>query len=540
VPNLTDSKGNVPSIAQNSKSENKTKNDFFIALGHHDLGHYFYGKRSKSLIRMTTFGTHQFLMLAPKHFWTTHFPSERSAIDTLAATDYLIKQSLAVGSFNVSRVRGTGVWLDVGRVVLNTGEELLVNGETRAFESMDSRFHYIQTANRLPPIHKRSLTAKEGIALQKICDSFNWRNKKDAQLVAGWLMLARVAGALPIRPHIWITGGKGTGKSTVMEMLINPCLGDSEGRLFLQGASTEAGIRQSLGVSALPIMFDEFETTDDKASARRIASVIELLRSAWSQTSGRIRKGTPSGTALEYALNFAACLSSIRVKLDNDADESRVSVLELAPHGKNSQDSWGALLKNIEMVTETFGERLFSRACEKVPDILACYSVLSQALAALTSQRYGQQIGMLLAANWMLQHDVVITKAQASVVAANFVAGEELAEGLSDEEECLNWLLTWKLQIEGHDYMLGSLIKHGEKYRHEALNMFGVKIKGELFTVSNNHSELAKHFQSTRWAKHWSKALQRLPGAVMSDNSTYGSRKFKSRGISIPIANIED
>jgi len=54
-----------------------------------------------------------------------------------------------------------------------------------------------------------------------------------------------------------ITGGSGTGKSTCLTDLIKPLVGKY---LDLQGSSTESGIRQDLKGSAVPVVFDEFET----------------------------------------------------------------------------------------------------------------------------------------------------------------------------------------------------------------------------------------------------------------------------------------
>ena len=271
---------------------------------------------------------------------------------------------------------------------------------------IDSTHIYVQTKNRINAINERPLTAVEGKQLTNACLSFKFKNLGDSFLLAGWILVSRIAGALPVRPHIWITGGMGTGKSTILEGLVTRVLGSDKSHLYLQGASTEAGIRQSIKSSSIPIIFDEFES-HDKETGARIDSIIELLRNSWSATSGKILKGSAGGVAVAYQLAFCACVASIRVGLKNDADKSRFSTLELEPHGDDPEQK-KALADALKPLNPEFGERLFARACSKIRELIASFDVISQLLAAEVSQRYGQQTGMLLAGFWILENDEAI------------------------------------------------------------------------------------------------------------------------------------
>ena len=68
-----------------------------------------------------------------------------------------------------------------------------------------------------------------------------------AHFLLGWLVLAPVCGALNWRPHIWLTGGAGTGKTTILKLFIRPLLGGVV--QSATGGTTEAGLRgdQDLG-----------------------------------------------------------------------------------------------------------------------------------------------------------------------------------------------------------------------------------------------------------------------------------------------------
>jgi adenylylsulfate kinase-like enzyme len=84
-------------------------------------------------------------------------------------------------------------------------------------------------------------------------------------LLLGWTGCALIAGALPWRPHVWVTGSSATGKSTLQKALEHLLDG---GALHTQDA-TEAALRQLLKQQTLPVLFDELEANEDNRRARR-------------------------------------------------------------------------------------------------------------------------------------------------------------------------------------------------------------------------------------------------------------------------------
>ena len=46
----------------------------------------------------------------------------------------------------------------------------------------------------------------------ELAQQFQWDVQASGMLLAGWVALAPICGALDWRPHIWLTGGAGTGK----------------------------------------------------------------------------------------------------------------------------------------------------------------------------------------------------------------------------------------------------------------------------------------------------------------------------------------
>ena len=70
----------------------------------------------------------------------------------------------------------------------------------------------------------------------------SWKRPEGGVILAAWIALAPVSGALEWRPHLWMTGPAGTGKSWLMEHVCSKLLRGLS--LYVQGATTEAGLRQ--------------------------------------------------------------------------------------------------------------------------------------------------------------------------------------------------------------------------------------------------------------------------------------------------------
>ena len=498
----------------------------FLPLGYDESVYFYYQVKSKDIVRVTSFAKHQLFELAPQEYWAERYKNEKG-VDWTSATDALVQLGRAVGPFDSNRIRGTGVWLDEGRIVINTGHSLIMDGREIGLSRAKSWYIYVQTRNRIPPMAD---PLKCGKALIDCCLALSWVDPKSGYLLAGWLAIARIAGALEIRPHIWLTGGSGTGKSTVMNNLIAPALGSTKGKIHLHGSSTEAGIRQTIKSSSLPVIFDEFETTGDLSKAR-VQNLVELLRVSWSASQGKIVKGSANGNAVEFELAFPALVSSVRVNLDNDADRSRFSVLELKPHG-NDIVRWKAVEKMMASIDQDYGDALFARGTRLVNVIRTSQKILGTALAGRVSQRYGQQVGTLLAGFWSLEHDGPISESAAMALISELDLKYEIEDSkLTDEQECLHHLLTWKLSFRKSngdllettiERILGSQTYITE-FELEGLKNFGIMLKQKMLWVSSSHAELEKIFCKTRWANQWSRSLIRLDGAKRTTMSSGGS-----------------
>ena len=511
----------------------------FLPLGFDNRVHFFYTHGSKSIIPISNYSETEILKIAPMDYWNSLYLNDNGKLNFSCIKNDLIRMIEKRGVFDKSKIRATGVWQDNKRIVVNTGMQLFFDGKESDYNTVKSVYTYIRSSHTIDWNPQRiPLAKKDSTLLIDICKLFQWEHDRSAFLLAGWIAVSRIAGALNIRPHVWLTGGSGTGKSTVMNDLVEPCLGFKSSRLFFQGGSTEAGIRQTVANNSIPIIFDEFETNDESTRLRYLA-IIELFRQSWSATGGKIAKGTSEGKAIDFDLSFAALVSSIRVMIHNDADLSRFSILELKPHNDN-EEHWKDLEQKLASIDSEFGERLFMRSVAMIETINISYQILKTVISRTVSQRVGQQVGMLLAGFFSLMSDTPITEPLAvRLVGIMELNTDDLREDRkADEFKCLEHLLSAKCPyIDEHGChqshnTIYELLKHPSEYKYKGLRNIGIGIESEFILIANQHMELKKIFQGTQWVD-WKRSLKRIQGAEMKKTTTTFGNKI-SRFYRVP------
>jgi putative DNA primase/helicase len=514
----------------------------------------FFVNRSKTIVRITASGMskNNLLTLVPDPtWWEANFPAGKSGMSIDNAVAWLVSESYRVGMFNEQLVRGRGAWMDAGRVVLHSGDYLVVDGEKVPLGGMQTRFMYEQ-ANALQFHTENPLTTAEANKLMDILELVNWERPVNAHLLAGWCVLAPVCGALQWRPHIWITGGAGTGKSWILERVVRPLLGDTG--LAVQGETTEAGLRQTLKHDAMPIVFDEADT-DGKNDNERIQKVLAIMRSASTSDGGKIIKGSAGGRAMDFNIKSCFALGSIAVQAAKAADKTRISVLAIKRilDQDEREDRWARLQEiHHRVLTAEFTARLQARTVRMLPTILENAKVFAAAAGAeLGYQRTGDQIGTLIAGAYSLYSSGAVTYEQAVEWIRKRNWDEE--RGLDeqrDEQMLLQYLLEQMIRVEGQystiERSIGELIQvaAGKKYdtvatsdASDRLSRHGFKVQDGYFVVSSTHEWVRRTLEKTAWANGHAKILARLEGAQQTVPLRFASGAV-SRGVAIPLAYV--
>lgn len=529
-----------PNLTPNSL----TKNPHFQCLGY-DHGEFYYMPRGQNQVKALRQDQHtksNLLGLAPLDWWENHFPGDRGGINLDMAQNALFRANERMKVYDIGRIRGRGAWEDDGRAVLHYGDSLMVDGQMVPLGAIDSHYCYEAAQKISFDLGNSRLPTNEAHKLFQLCDMLSWEKPINGRLLAGWCVVAPICGALSWRPHIWVTGSSGSGKSWVLENVISMALGKAS--LMVQGSSSEAGIRQKLMADAFPVIHDEAEG-EKQADRDLMQKKLELARQASSDTGALIMKGTTSGKAQEFRIRSCFCFASIGVTASQQADNSRISVLSLV---KAKDDRFEAKIKPfwVENITKEFCQGLRARSVFLLKVIRANSEVFSDAVTRLLgSKRTGDQLGALLAGSFALHSEKVLTAEEAFAWVQQQDWSEHIIqEEQTDERRCLQVIHEHIVKLDASVEMSISEIVcevadkfcNPEKRKDyiRKLRRLGILVDNETYKISNQHTYIAKILEKTPWAIGWHRILARLPGATTAPAWFFETH----RAVSLPLSYI--
>ena len=345
------------------------------------------------------------------------------------------------GGFDPSWVRGRGVYLDSKRnVVVNWGQ------------SVPEDAKYIYVCHLPLEVSSDSNQEADPHKFLTFFKLFNWEAQSAAYLLLGWVVTAVICGVLKWRPHVFISGAKNTGKTTLVGALRG--LLDSVA-IVLDGQSTEAGIRQKVGPDSRPIILDEFESDQNVG---RMKQVIKLVRSA-SSADYVIARGTPEGKALEFCIRSSFLLAAINPLTVTAADRSRIVILPLTRH--NNDKSIAARISQMVMDFEGSSGNWCNFVIEKIDPILKSIDIVNRVFPPCES-RHALNMSILLGAAWACLHDSEISEGEAEdLIEEHRALIDELADVHEEDDgiSCLNTLL----EFRAGDTMLGKTLNDLKK-----------------------------------------------------------------------------
>ena len=370
----------------------------------------------------------------------------RGHFDSQVMADLLNRASEAMPPCRRTMLRGTGTWRVGSVVVANIGDWLVRVAPDGAIDFLPSGTRLenyvwlrqspiltLQQNSRGTPILPARLRTRDGRRLRALARAWEFlppgqaaTGYSIAHVVVGWTAIAALGGALRYwRPHLWITGEHGSGKGELLTRFIGSCVA---GLLQSVGATTEAGVRQSLGLTSLPHVLDEAEV-QDPASRMRIEQHLELARGAADPSGAVVRKGGPDGHAMEFAAASMFCWASIAPPPLKNADASRIVIARLrAPPPEHDLVANRQRHERFARVVDAFATlqrryadagglaaAVYVRMLELVHEFEHAEDLFRTALAAAgAGGRAVSAFAPTLAGAWMLSHDTPPTSAQAA------------------------------------------------------------------------------------------------------------------------------
>jgi len=538
------------------------KGGYFTCLGF-DGDAYYYQPHSTGQVLRLGAGSHNstnLVRLAGLPYWESLYPGRKEGVNWTWAASSLFEQQAAVGVYEPDRIRGRGAWRDASRTVLHLGDRLVVDGAPQPITSGINTAYLYQRLSRLEgPAAVEPLTDQEAFIVSELAERFHWEVPASGLLLAGWVTLAPICGALRWRPHAWLTAAAGSGKSAILDRYVSPLLADMG--LHVQGNTSEAGLRQKLRADALPVVFDEAES-NEKRDQERMQSVLALARVASSESQAGLFKGSAGGDAMRFSIRSMFLMSSIATALKQGADRSRFAQLTLRSPNEIPKEQrmahWEALDRDLDRhISHEFARRLQARTVVLLPVILQSIKVFTRAAAEhFDSQRLGDQYGTLLAGAWSLQSSKVATEADArKLIRDNNWEPYSQATEVPDEERCIQHILQHQLRVEtgqgAYTRTMGELTEIAAKLTsygpidsnvaEEVLGRHGLRVDvaNRQLLISNTAMALAGILRDTAWGHGWGTVLSRLRGAVKTNPLRFKGLQGAQRAVAVPLATIE-
>ncbi|RWB66807.1 hypothetical protein [Mesorhizobium sp.] len=471
----------------------------------------------------------QYLLgLAESEFWRQRFPGKRGTTNFKTAGEALIKACRRAGPFNPVRIRGRGIWLENGKVIINLGQPV---DSTKylylCFEDIALDDSKLFDAQRL----------RDHLGL------YNWRSPQDAGLVFGWLAMAPICGALVWRPHAFIYGPARSGKTTihtVASIVLTPLA------ISADGQSTEAGIRQTLGPDSLPILLDEFESDQNGSTLRNI---LRLARSA-SSADTPVLKGTPEGKAMSFSLRTTFLFSAINPRGMSPADQSRISMFELLMH--NNDRKVAKRIAEDEIYFRTTGSAWCSHMIGLAHLVQPAADAIDTHLVG--DRRHRQNMSILIGAGFVALNSRIPTDEEAQALAAEYAPAIDrhaLEIERDDAQECLDHLLShvvdgyplahWLACLRDEQRRRGNDFADAER----VVASYGMRVNagGESagFYIANGAPAMEEVFRGTPWAQRaWERAIRKLDGAFAPRDPVQFKMLSKRRATGIPLFYLPD
>jgi putative DNA primase/helicase len=536
-------------------------NSHYTVLGFDGDAYYYRPHNTGQVLRLSRSAhtSTNLVAVAPLDYWKQIAGTDRGGVDWTKAAELLFTLAAAQGVYNPDRIRGRGAWWDDKRTVLHLGDRLLVNGRSHpVLRPFESGYIYQRMTELIGPGNVKPLTDNESFVMCELAERFHWEVPASGTLLAGWVTLAPICGALPWRPHAWLTAAAGSGKSAILDRYVAPLLADMG--LIVAGNTTEAGLRQTLRCDALPVVFDEAES-NEKADQIRMQNILALARVASSESHATMLKGSPGGDVTRFNIRSMFLMSSIATALKQGADRSRFAQLTLRSPTDITKEQriahWEQLDRDLDRcITDETGRRLIARTVSLIPTIRQSVRVFTRVAAEyFDSQRLGDQYGTLLAGAWSLMSSQVATDAEArDMIQQNNWEPYSQTTEIPDEQRCIRRILQHQLRVETDDKSvtrtIGELIEiamHHQADRdvtastaRNTLERHGLMVDREAaqLVVSNTAEAIATILRDTQWTHSWGTLLSRLKGATKVGPTRFKGAGTLSRAVALQISEL--
>lgn len=492
------------------------------------------------------------MTLMNKKNWNDFFVSSNGGVAWDEAINYILEEARSLPTFERHKIRKSGAWYESGEIIINNGDKLLV--DNKEIEIYKKEGYYCYEAGKVLPYDLSFPISKtQAKKIFEITSKMTFRHPASEDILVGWILLAPYCGVLNWRPHIWLTGPSGSGKSWTLDKVVMRMLGAFA--ITGNGESTPPGLRQSVANNAVPVVMDEMES-DNKKYEEYIDQNLKLLRSG---SSGRdigegatIVHGTTSGDAREWIVRTMACLASVNAVLKCGADMERFTILRFdtldIKHEKRHKKLKELEHRHEKIMNEKFINGFHARTYSIIGEVLKAVDVMNDVCSVLLqNRRRGDQIGTLMAGAYMAQNDTAPTEDEAKIFLADkgLTTLDMLTENRELEKKVIDEIFSQKVTVsDGANFSkqsIGFCLDYWFDTHKQAmepipgltqitikreLEQYGIKpviYSGKWVNIATNHPSIRKILRNTPFANNYEEMLMRLD---YCNREVFGPTKF--------------
>ncbi|UIS74669.1 DNA primase/helicase [Morganella phage Mecenats66] len=537
-----------------------SKNPYYAVLGYDESNYWFFQREKGQVLKISRseLSASAMVELAPLNFWEMNFPHSKNGFDPRAVLNRLIREANYRGIYDPRKVRGRGAWRDNGRFVFHMGDYLRVGQQAHDLFSIKTDYIYSKARSLPDTRNHEPITYQEGREILETAKLIRWSQPGSALLICGWAMLAPVCGMLSWRPHVWITGKAGSGKSHTQSRFVGSLLRGIA--LNVLGSSSEPGIRQEIRSDAIPVLVDEMEPNNE-SDRKRVEGILTMIRQSSSETMASVLKGTTGGRSMSFMIRSMFCLASINTQLNKKSDIDRLTKLYVKNDDEAGEDpeNWDQLNEVFHRM-ETDKElphRFLARAVGMIPVIDETVTNFTAAAAEFFgSQRYGDQFGTMLAGTWCLCNDHAGTKQDAEDMLNAYDWREHTEDADDDDaERALEAILGSELAVYSgvkstiYELICDTLETARGSFRRTAdiqaeaqqvLARYGIRVdeRGDRLLFGVGVSNLHKLVEKFSFGTDLRGQLNRIHGATKYGNAQLRFNGVKSYVVAIPLSPI--
>jgi energy-coupling factor transporter ATP-binding protein EcfA2 len=442
-------KENVKASTPTFKEESFDMDECFVCLGYNETLNYVWSNFKNCLFA-----------ISPKDFnknvLTNCFGSEfifnnysetkvgrngelQSFTDYGALSNDIVNGCQKAGVYTQDKQKGKGVWLA-------SNGEIVVNSDTVFHTSKTNSLNLSRIQKDATYIYKGSLginkdspeaTKKDLELVKELINTFKFSNKPtEVNLMLGFIGQCFTSGVWNWLAHAYLFGEAGSGKTTLLNSLKH-LLGNNG--MYFDGGSSEAGVRQKIGINTCACLIDETEP-----ERGRVENHLAMFRGASSGTT--IVRGTTDQTGTEFTLKFTGLLAGVIPVELRQADKGRFiqfKLLRLSEEDNKNLSSDIKLLMNDQERLSLLGKKVQMFIINNYDKINKARKEFRDLIILKSDARLADTYSTIIALSYVLQ--MLDTPYEEYIETFDMEEKSRELTAAKDHDELLELLMTYEI-----------------------------------------------------------------------------------------------